>query len=60
MPGLAVTVSVIAVPKRSIDHSPVIDRRRRRYIINRRWRRSDIHRLRCECASYDSADTKSF
>jgi hypothetical protein len=42
-----------------------INRRRWRDIDRRRWRvidgrrRSDIHRLRCECVAHNSANTKS-
>ena len=56
-------VAVVAMWRTPIENRPDINWRwpdinwRRWRVIDGRWR-GDIHRLRCECASYNSSDTK--
>ena len=58
--------AIASVGWMAIVHRPDVHRRwryinRRRWwrVIDRRWR-GDIHRLRCECAAYESSDTKPY
>jgi hypothetical protein len=57
-------MAMVAMWRTPIEDRPDINWRRRRVkdgrwrrVIDGRWR-GDIHRLRCECASYNSSDTK--